>query len=54
MAHGSWANVSVGQTCVNDNTRYTAYQDNGNAYAFIVSRDKYVPSIEVSRVYANA
>ncbi|KAK1923443.1 hypothetical protein DB88DRAFT_491269 [Papiliotrema laurentii] len=34
-----WANVSVGQTCVNDNTRYTAYQDNGNAYAFIVSRD---------------
>ena len=36
----SWANATVGQTCVNDNTRYTAYQDNGSPYAFVVSRDK--------------
>ncbi|WVQ84452.1 hypothetical protein IAT38_006604 [Cryptococcus sp. DSM 104549] len=34
-----WANVTVGQTCVNDNTAYTAYKDDGSAYAFIVSRD---------------
>ncbi|KAK8849788.1 hypothetical protein IAR55_005124 [Kwoniella newhampshirensis] len=33
------ANVTLGQTCVNDNTPYTAYNDNGDAYAFIVSRD---------------
>ncbi|OWZ51965.1 hypothetical protein C356_02159 [Cryptococcus neoformans c45] len=34
-----YANVTVGQTCVNDNTVYTAYRDDGSAYAFIVSRD---------------
>jgi len=35
-----WANVSVGQTCIFENTRYQAYTDTGTAYAFIVSRDK--------------
>ncbi|ODO03578.1 hypothetical protein L198_02426 [Cryptococcus wingfieldii CBS 7118] len=34
-----YANMTVGQTCVNDNTAYTAYRDDGSAYAFIVSRD---------------
>ncbi|WWD20420.1 hypothetical protein CI109_104896 [Kwoniella shandongensis] len=33
------ADVTLGQTCVNDNTPYTAYNDEGAAYAFIVSRD---------------
>ncbi|WVR07924.1 hypothetical protein IAU60_004967 [Kwoniella sp. DSM 27419] len=33
------ANVTLGQACVYDNTAYTAYQANGDAYAFIVSRD---------------
>lgn len=40
MSFWSYANVTVGQTCVNDNTVYTAYKDDGSAYAFIVSRDK--------------
>nr|ODN86763.1 hypothetical protein L203_04013 [Cryptococcus depauperatus CBS 7841] len=34
-----YANLTVGQTCVNDNTAYTAYKGDGSAYAFIVSRD---------------
>ncbi|WVQ66202.1 uncharacterized protein L199_004381 [Kwoniella botswanensis] len=34
-----YANVTLGQTCVTDNTAYTAYLDSGAAYAFIVSRD---------------
>ncbi|WVF68362.1 hypothetical protein IAT40_003127 [Kwoniella sp. CBS 6097] len=33
------ANVTLGQTCIVDNTAYTAYLADGNAYAFIVSRD---------------
>ncbi|WRT69837.1 uncharacterized protein IL334_006828 [Kwoniella shivajii] len=33
------ADITLGQTCVTDNTVYTAYLDDGSAYAFIVSRD---------------
>jgi hypothetical protein len=29
----------LGQTCINDNTRYTGYTNEGNQYAHIVSRD---------------
>ncbi|KAK4686046.1 hypothetical protein P7C73_g4080, partial [Tremellales sp. Uapishka_1] len=32
-------NVTVGQTCVFENTVYTAYTDSGSEYAYIVSRD---------------
>jgi len=39
-ANSRWANASIGQDCINDNTAYTAYSDSGSAYAFIVSRDK--------------
>ncbi|KAI9638818.1 uncharacterized protein MKK02DRAFT_31132 [Dioszegia hungarica] len=39
------ANVSVGQTCINDNTRYTAYNDQGSEYAIIVSRDNCATSL---------
>lgn len=38
----SWANVTLGQTCVYENTPYTAYTDSGSEYAFVVSRDKSV------------
>ncbi|ORY34638.1 hypothetical protein BCR39DRAFT_513745 [Naematelia encephala] len=34
-----WANVSVGQTCVDENTAYTAYTATGSSYSFIISRD---------------
>jgi hypothetical protein len=36
----SWANATVGQTCVFENTPYTGYTESGSAYAFVVSRDK--------------
>ncbi|CAD6571551.1 MAG: hypothetical protein TREMPRED_000313 [Tremellales sp. Tagirdzhanova-0007] len=34
-----WSNVTVGQTCINDNTPYTAFTASGGQYAFVVSRD---------------
>jgi len=34
-----YANVTAGQTCVNENTAYTAYTDSGSEYVYIVSRD---------------
>ena len=34
--------MSVGQTCINDNTNYAGYTDSGGASSFIISRDKYV------------
>jgi hypothetical protein len=38
----SWSNVTLGQTCVVENTVYTGFADETNQYAFIISRDKSV------------
>ncbi|KAL7425219.1 hypothetical protein Q5752_000907 [Cryptotrichosporon argae] len=34
-----WANITLGQTCVVENTVYTGYEDDGSVYAYIISRD---------------
>lgn len=36
----SYANVTLGQTCVNENKAYVAYENGVGSFAQIISRDK--------------
>lgn len=40
-----YANATVGQECIIDNTAYATYLDSGGVSTFIISRDKYVQGI---------
>lgn len=54
-AHGdSWANVTVGQTCVVENTPYTGYVDTAPTYTYVVSRDKWVIKTDVPSTLTDA
>ena len=43
---GSWANATLSQDCVVDNTAYTGYRADGTQFATIISRDNCIaPSL---------
>ncbi len=37
----SYANVTLGQTCINENKAYVAYSNGAGAFAQVISRDKW-------------